>query len=206
MSGTSGPHGTTSSHSADLSKSLVSRLQARTDLDGSILYRLIWKTRDTPLRRSICALRASTASISGKGSISPLKGWPTPTTRDHKDGASEGTAPVNALLGREVWLAGWPTPQARDHFPAHTSEYIAAKKALGHGMSNLNDYATMTGPIRLTASGEVLTGCFAEMESGGQLNPAHSRWLMGFPAAWDSCGVTAMQSTSRQRLRSLKRP
>lgn len=36
---------------------------------------------------------------------------------------------------------GWPTPQARDHFPAHTPEYIAEKKAQGHGMANLNDIA-----------------------------------------------------------------
>ena len=36
---------------------------------------------------------------------------------------------------------GWAAPQARDHFPAHTDEYIAAKKAQGHGMRNLNDEA-----------------------------------------------------------------
>jgi hypothetical protein len=35
----------------------------------------------------------------------------------------------------------WATPQARDHFPAHTPERIAAMKALGHGMRNLNDEA-----------------------------------------------------------------
>jgi hypothetical protein len=34
----------------------------------------------------------------------------------------------------------WPTPQARDHFPAHSPEYIAEKRAQGHGMKNLNDY------------------------------------------------------------------
>jgi hypothetical protein len=28
--------------------------------------------------------------------------------------------------------------------PAHTPEYVAAKKAQGHGMQNLNDYAAMT--------------------------------------------------------------
>ena len=36
---------------------------------------------------------------------------------------------------------GWAAPQARDHFPAHTEEYIAAKKAQGHGMRNLHDEA-----------------------------------------------------------------
>lgn len=33
-----------------------------------------------------------------------------------------------------------PTPQARDHFPAHSAEYVKKKRALGHGMSNLNDF------------------------------------------------------------------
>lgn len=35
----------------------------------------------------------------------------------------------------------WAAPQARDHFLEHTPEYIAAKKAEGHGMRNLNDEA-----------------------------------------------------------------
>ena len=42
-------------------------------------------------------------------------------------------------FGLERQVENWAAPQARDHFPAHTPEYIAAKKAIGHGMRNLND-------------------------------------------------------------------
>jgi hypothetical protein len=41
-----------------------------------------------------------------------LASWMTPTTRDHKDGSSEGTVPVNGLLGRQVWAAGSGSPAA----------------------------------------------------------------------------------------------
>lgn len=46
----------------------------------------------------------------------------------------------------------WPTPQARDHFPAHKPEYVAKKKAEGHGMSNLND-AVVMWPTPLATDG-----------------------------------------------------
>ena len=227
---TSGTYGRTStglSASAALQSFLASRLRAKTDLLGSTLYRLTWKDRVTPAGHSIPALRASVLRTSDSDCI----GWPTPTTRDHKDGAECPNVPINALLGRAAWLAGWPTPTARDHFPAHTPEYIAQKKAMGHGMANLNDTVQLAGwptprardhhtegqgahspslprlteviaapgPARLTATGEMLTGCSAGMESGGQLNPAHSRWLMGLPPEWCDCAVTAMQSMPPRR-------
>ena len=42
----------------------------------------------------------------------------------------------------QIWAKDWAAPQARDHFPAHPDAYIAAKKADGHGMRNLNDEAS----------------------------------------------------------------
>jgi len=37
-----------------------------------------------------------------------------------------------------------PTLQSRDYFPAHKPEYVAEKKAQGHGMANLNDFLNST--------------------------------------------------------------
>lgn len=61
-------------------------------------------------------------------------------------------------LGRQVHLTGWPTATARDHFPAHSEEYIAAKKAQGHGMANLNDSVQLSGWPTCTATDAIKGG------------------------------------------------
>jgi hypothetical protein len=140
-----------------------------------------------------------------------LAGWPTATTRDWKDGGNpDVNVPLNALLGRVAWLAGWPTPNAgpqndTDGKWRDRRESIKAERKNGNGFGlTLGMAVQEVGPARLTASGEMLTGSSAEMESGGQLNPEHSRWLMGYPAEWGSCGATAMQSLRKPRKRSSK--
>lgn len=88
-------------------------------------------------------------------------------------------------------IAMLPTPQSRDHFPAHTPEYVAEKKAQGHGMANLNDTLAMlptptTQEIEhdeptLTASGR----CLAENGNSHSLNLADTVKMLPTPQAID---------------------
>lgn len=55
--------------------------------------------------------------------------------------------------------------------------------------------------VRKTHSGDVRIGCFVETKSGARLNPEFSRWLMGLPPVWGSCGDTVTQLLLRKRKR-----
>ena len=111
---------------------------------------------------------------------------------------------THCRLRNECHLASWPTPTTRDYKDS-TGMATDAVNPDGSKRNRMDRICLVIDPkfpARLTATGEMLIGSTAEMESGGQLNPAHSRWLMGLPPEWDACGVTAMPSSRRKPKRS----
>jgi hypothetical protein len=114
MSGTSGRRGSTSSASADLTLSLVSKLKRRLDMAGSILFKMIWKDVDTPSGRLVSLLRASGRRTSDSGCGS----WPTPMAGTPAQNGNNAAG--NTDYSRKVVeLSSWATSATRDHKDGH---------------------------------------------------------------------------------------
>lgn len=202
---TCGQPGSRSPASAALQSSLESRLQALTACAGSTLFTLTWKRWATPAGLSLFRLRASARRTSGTGCTS----WPTARAEDAESSGARLTRGVSDTLTATAALASWPTTTANDaiRFPArgtrtpnvtlnHAASWAAPQARDGkgartgeslyqHNARPLNEQAVM-----LLGSGQTPNGSGAATRSSGQLNPAHSRWLMGLPSIWDQAAPT----------------
>lgn len=228
---TSGPLFTHLSPSAALQRSLENRLRAEMAGNGSPLYELTWSTWDMPSGPPICRLRASPRRISDNGcsgwptattsdtrvyseralqelcdtgktaghsldlnAATQMGGWPTAAARDWRDGRSNMHGQNARPLNEVAMLVGWATPNTMDHMaPRSDAALLRAKQKAG--CANIKDQVPLI-------SGPPSNTCTAETEKPGQLNPAFSRWLMGFPAEWDDCAPTAMPSSRKSQPRS----
>lgn len=187
----SGPLFTASSPSFDLQRSLENRLRAVLDGCGSPLFDLTWSAWDMPSGPPICRLRASAPRISG----SACSGSPTPKASDGSGGRTTKTAGGgNAHLDVATRIAGWATPSARDW-----------KDSPGMAAEGTNPDGTVrsrTDQLPRQTHGTALNGSPAPTGRPGQLNPGFTRWLMGFPVAWEDCADMATLSSRKPRRRS----
>ena len=182
---TSGRSSTASLASANLSRSLASRLRPVTGSTGWILYATTWKQMATPSGRLLPVQQARARRTLDKGctglqtlhpdgldKIFTLKGWPTPTARMGKDVPYMQALRQDGKLRMDQLSTAVFAHLGMLRFGPWVQDSIPGFEGLSHALSRT------------------------------RLNPDFCRWLMGYPTQWSNCAAMATHSVSRKRKHS----
>jgi hypothetical protein len=120
-----------------------------------------------------------------------LATWPTPTAQDQigsgvKDYPATATHHSGTTLTDAANLATWATPQACDSRGSADAE--------PRKFHELPNQTTLT-------SGPMSSGSPVATAKRGQLNPALSRWLCGYPVSWCQAAIRAHRTRTRLQKR-----
>jgi hypothetical protein len=148
----------------------------------------------TPLGTSATGRRpdGSKATVTLQN-VALLAGWPTCRSSDSDknmrtlDGALAEIARKGSPqdLIQAAQLAGWATT-TRDH------------RSDRGKLTSAELYGSKGQPLARQALYSDATGCSVTTPKSGLLNPAHSRWLLRLPAAWDDYMDSAMRSMRKR--------